>query len=210
MLPFSVIVGQQPKFLQHCEEIHLKGSFHMLMETYPVSMAFGIALVGSEKRCIAALSIKANLKEGWGRKSESQSSRKSPWGHKLSIKSTTTSDISTRDEKQALCPYNEFSLVHVHVSHQAIATLGAGHDQAWVQSVTLCVLLLLPMFVHMSSHAVDLLIAHSDCAFYPNSSVLNGLEGWRQTLDFPTFSIPGRQSSLINFRHRKRHKMLKF
>lgn len=63
------------------------------------------------------------------------------------------------------------------LSHRVITTLGACHDQAWVQSVTLWILLPLSRFVHMSSHTLDLLIAHCDCGFYPNSSILKGLEG---------------------------------
>lgn len=59
-------------------------------------------------------------------------------------------------------------------SHRAITTLGARHNQAWVQSVALC---LLVSFVHVCSHTLDLLVAHTDSGFYANSIVLNGLGG---------------------------------
>ncbi len=56
------MVGWQPNLLQHSYEIHLPSILpHTHTETYPVSMALGIALVSSEERCIAALSFKANL-----------------------------------------------------------------------------------------------------------------------------------------------------
>lgn len=92
----------------------------MIVVAQPMSVALGIALIGSKERCIAAFSIKAN---------------------------------------------------------RVITTLCACHDKAWVQSVTLSLLVPLPRLVHMCSHTLDLLVAKTDSGFYANSIVLNGLGG---------------------------------
>lgn len=63
----------------------------------------------------------------------------------------------------------------MYESHRVIATFGARHDQAWIQSVALCFLVPLPRLVHMCSHTLNLLAARSDCGFNANSVVLNGL-----------------------------------
>lgn len=62
-------------------------------------------------------------------------------------------------------------------SHRIITTLSARHDQAWVQSVTLRLLVLLPRLVHMCSHTLDPLVSDSDCGLYANGIVLDGLGG---------------------------------
>lgn len=62
-------------------------------------------------------------------------------------------------------------------SHRVISTLGARHDQAWVQSVPLPLLVPLPRLVHMCSHTMDLPVAHTDSGFYTDSIVLDGLGG---------------------------------
>ena len=62
-------------------------------------------------------------------------------------------------------------------SHRVFATLGARHDQARVQSVALLPIVPLPRLVHMCSHTMDLLVAHTDSGFYANSIVFKGLGG---------------------------------
>lgn len=62
-------------------------------------------------------------------------------------------------------------------SHRVNITLGARHDQTWVQSVALCIFVPLSSLIHMCSHALDLLVAHTDSSFNANSIVLGGLGG---------------------------------
>lgn len=61
------------------------------------------------------------------------------------------------------------------VSHRIDSALGARHDQAWVQSVTLSVFVHLSSLIHVGSHTLDLHVAHSDGGFNANSIVFNGL-----------------------------------
>lgn len=135
-------------------------------------MALGIAVICSEERCIAAFSIKANLlREGGvgGRGGVRDLSSSFLTGKRLT-------ENSNRDLKPQ--QYILFSISPcMYESHRVVATLGARHDQARVQSVPLSLLVPLPRLVHMCSHTMDLPAAHTHSGFYADSIVLYGFGG---------------------------------
>lgn len=133
-----------------------------------MSVALGIALIGSKERCIAAFSIKANLLREGGVQGEKGVRESSGSLRRLKERSIAPSLL------QQQIPLSISS--HIH-THRVITTLCACHDKAWVQSVTLSLLVPLPRLVHMCSHTLDLLVAKTDSGFYANSIVLNGLGG---------------------------------
>ncbi len=65
----------------------------------------------------------------------------------------------------------------MYESHRVNTTLGACHDQAWVQGIALSLLIPQPVPVHMCSHTEDPLVAYIHSGFNANSIVLNGLGG---------------------------------
>lgn len=68
---------------------------------------------------------------------------------------------------------------HVFVSHRIDSTLGARHDQTWVQSVTLSVFVHLSSLIHVCPQTLDIHGAYSDAGFNANCVVFNGLGGRR-------------------------------
>lgn len=100
----------------------LPAPFLTYTETYPVSMALGIALISSEERCIATFSVKANLlREGgaWGTESKNElENQVAPVGGRICIILVAFwhTDISRRDHKHAFFNNDKFQLQYIRLT----------------------------------------------------------------------------------------------